>query len=317
MKIKDISGQRFGQLVAVMPVGYNSSGNCLWLCKCDCGENDIVIGSQLRNGSRTHCRGSAHPLIKKGPKEGQHYLDISGQKFNYLTALYVLDKKDNRGSRYWHCRCECGKEIDVVGDKLRGGIIKSCGCKNSKKSKAIGSHNTISAFDDLTGKRFNHVVVLGPSNTRIGRNGRYWCCKCDCGAIFECSTTSLTHRVSCGCMRKGSKTSNPINLDIKYPKPEENIGSNTYKFAKFGVGYTSKREKFFFDLEDYDIIKNYTWYFDHCQQLIATDHTYKYGMQALAAWRLILNDFDKSHIIYYRNQNKYDLRKENLRVICT
>ena len=93
--------------------------------------------------------------------------------------------------------------------------------------------------------------------------------------------------------------------------------ANIYKFAKFGVGYTSKHEKFFFDLEDYDIIKNYTWYFDRCQQLISTDHTNKYGMQNLLAWRLILDDFDKSHVIHYRNQNKYDLRKENLKVLCT
>lgn len=39
--------------------------------------------------------------------------DLSGQKFGRLTALYPAEKRDKRGSVYWHCKCECGNEVDV------------------------------------------------------------------------------------------------------------------------------------------------------------------------------------------------------------
>ncbi len=28
----------------------------------------------------------------------------------------------------WHCKCDCGKEIDISGKYLRGGKTQSCGC---------------------------------------------------------------------------------------------------------------------------------------------------------------------------------------------
>ena len=55
-------------------------------------------------------------------------IDITGQKFNYLTVLErdgTINKKVT-----WKCQCDCGKIIIVKGDSLKRGVIKSCGCKN-------------------------------------------------------------------------------------------------------------------------------------------------------------------------------------------
>ena len=41
--------------------------------------------------------------------------------------------------------------------------------------------------------------------------------------------------------------------------------------GKFGIGYTSKGEEFYFDLEDYDKIKNHLWYKDKDGGLICTE----------------------------------------------
>lgn len=55
------------------------------------------------------------------------FIDLIGKKFGRLaTAKWV--KKDKRGNSYWLCRCDCGKEIIVRGDHLKGGDIRSCGC---------------------------------------------------------------------------------------------------------------------------------------------------------------------------------------------
>lgn len=46
-------------------------------------------------------------------------VDITNQKFYRLTALYPTDKRDRDRSVIWHCRCECGNEVDVSGKRLR------------------------------------------------------------------------------------------------------------------------------------------------------------------------------------------------------
>lgn len=54
-KVIDITGQRFGRLVALEMVGRNSAMNVLWRCKCDCGNETTVSGSSLRKGVTKSC----------------------------------------------------------------------------------------------------------------------------------------------------------------------------------------------------------------------------------------------------------------------
>lgn len=59
------------------------------------------------------------------------WVDISGQKFGRLLVLFKTEKK-RAGSRWWMCRCDCGKEIPVEGKKLKSGHTKSCGCYHNE-----------------------------------------------------------------------------------------------------------------------------------------------------------------------------------------
>ena len=52
---------------------------------------------------------------------GRRPKDLSGQKFGLLTAMYPTERRDHRGSVYWHCVCECGNEIDVSAGALMDG----------------------------------------------------------------------------------------------------------------------------------------------------------------------------------------------------
>ena len=45
---------------------------------------------------------------------GRRPADLSGRKFGMLTAKYATEKRDKRGSVYWHCVCDCGNEVDVT-----------------------------------------------------------------------------------------------------------------------------------------------------------------------------------------------------------
>jgi len=57
------------------------------------------------------------------------FIDLTGQPFGKLTALYPI-KHPNRANRHylWKCKCECGNEKDIQGAHLRNGHTKSCGC---------------------------------------------------------------------------------------------------------------------------------------------------------------------------------------------
>jgi hypothetical protein len=50
----DLTGQRFGRLMALSYAGKGSNG-ALWLCRCDCGGEKVVIGSSLRSGNTASC----------------------------------------------------------------------------------------------------------------------------------------------------------------------------------------------------------------------------------------------------------------------
>lgn len=69
MKLRNLTGQRFGKLTALECVGSNGTGQARWLCVCDCGEFVIVRGTNLLTGNSKSCgcersRKSKHGMIK-------------------------------------------------------------------------------------------------------------------------------------------------------------------------------------------------------------------------------------------------------------
>lgn len=55
MKPVDITGQAFGRLQALEPVGSNSHGQRMWRCSCECGKEHIAVAFKLRNGHTGSC----------------------------------------------------------------------------------------------------------------------------------------------------------------------------------------------------------------------------------------------------------------------
>lgn len=49
----DITGKRFGRLTAIKREANSKGGQARWLCRCDCGNETIVLGTELRrSGAR-------------------------------------------------------------------------------------------------------------------------------------------------------------------------------------------------------------------------------------------------------------------------
>lgn len=62
---KDMTGKRYGKLVAIRPTKKRRHGRIFWECKCDCGVTKTVDGSQLRQGRTNSCGCSQYPIPKE------------------------------------------------------------------------------------------------------------------------------------------------------------------------------------------------------------------------------------------------------------
>lgn len=66
-------------------------------------------------------------LGKKPINFNTNAVDITGQQFGLWEVLYKTNKRNAGGVVYWHCKCKCGQEKDVLGTSLRSGRSLSCG----------------------------------------------------------------------------------------------------------------------------------------------------------------------------------------------
>ncbi|MCD8218379.1 MAG: hypothetical protein LUD01_10180 [Clostridiales bacterium] len=57
---------------------------------------------------------------------------VPGQRFGILTVEYETDERKGR-YRVWHCRCDCGKGIDLSTRDLHEKKIGDCGCRTHAK----------------------------------------------------------------------------------------------------------------------------------------------------------------------------------------
>lgn len=61
----DLTGQRFGRLVADAFVGTDKRGEARWECVCDCGHKTVVLSSHLRGDRIRSCGCLAKELAKE------------------------------------------------------------------------------------------------------------------------------------------------------------------------------------------------------------------------------------------------------------
>ena len=63
-------------------------------------------------------------------------IDITGQRFNHLTAIEKVGKNKS-GNFLWLCKCDCGNYCKTTYTYLRRGECKSCGCLRYSKIKEM------------------------------------------------------------------------------------------------------------------------------------------------------------------------------------
>ena len=185
MKRRDLTGQRFGALVALrfVPGAESPTKRAGWMVRCDCGAEKFVDGKNLRRGDITSCGCGLNRVV-----------DLKGQRFGALTALRYIPARETDGHQGgWLVRCDCGQEKVVDGDNLRSGRITSCGChiERGRRRSAAGNPK---AIVDFTGQTFYELTAL----ERV--SGGIWRFRCSCGKeIVAKSATVKSGKIqSCG-----------------------------------------------------------------------------------------------------------------------
>ena len=150
----------------------------------------------------------------------------------------------------------------------------------------------MSELINLVGEKFERLTVIGRAKDHVQPNGKrkiQWLCKCDCGNEIVVRGDNLRGNTtkSCGCIQK------------KY---------NTYDLSgKYGIGYTSKGEEFYFDLEDYEKIKDYCWY------IRSDGYISSGGGKNIKLLHRLITNCPQNMVVDHINHNKKDNRKCNLR----
>lgn len=170
---EDLTNQRFGHLIALkhVPRPENlSSAGAYWLCRCDCGNEKIIMGKNLRNGTTQSCGKCRTEIVD----------DLTGMKFDKLTVIgRDFSRPSNNDGAFWKCKCECGNEVVVLGKNLKWQPRHSCGCVVSFGEniiKNILKNNNIKfqcqyTFNDLKGLkggllRFDFAILDNENNVK-------------------------------------------------------------------------------------------------------------------------------------------------------
>lgn len=133
---------------------------------------------------------------------------------------------------------------------------------------------------------------ISPKGYRDAR----WLCHCDCGNEVVVRRSDLTNNrtLSCGCYGK----------EVRYKSKKR---YNTYDLSgEYGIGYTSNSKEFYFDLEDYDLIKDYCWHINEQGYVVSTVNLFH---RIVMGSPDICFEIDHKHGESTRNDNrKYNLR---------
>lgn len=123
----DLTGLRFGKLIAISLVQIGGHCGSVWHCKCDCGNTtDVAIG-KLSNGWTKTC---GDYVNHRSGKDNPSFVNLKGKIFDRLEVIKHMGVNRYRNS-LWLCRCICGHEFTTASVNLTQGFVDSCGCKDS------------------------------------------------------------------------------------------------------------------------------------------------------------------------------------------
>ena len=154
----------------------------------------------------------------------------------------------------------------------------------------------------------SRLTVIRQVDDYIRSNGKHeaqWLCECSCEkhnqVVVRGWCIANGHTLSCGCLNK----ERIFQTHKKY---------NKYDLSgDFGIGWTSNtNQEFYFDLEDYDKIKNYCW----CESIKHNVYHSLVTRDPISGKTILMHHILGCKYYDHINRNPLDNRRANLRP-CT
>lgn len=200
-RLIDLTGQQFGYLTVIKRVE-NIGKQVRWLCRCKCGKEKIVYGTNLRRGLTTSCG-----CYRKEKLAQDKLQDLTGQKFGRLTVVGLHHYDPELRHYYWECECECGGRAIVYSGHLKSGHTQSCGCISSKGEEKIA---TVLATNNIPfAKQYTFEDCRGVNNGLLRFDF----------AIFDAD--GLSHLIEYDGWQHKNKTDSKWDRDNRFEERQE------------------------------------------------------------------------------------------------
>ena len=187
MQRNDLTGQRFGRLIALYPIEARRDKCVVWMCQCDCGTRKEIPSSDLTRNRVKSCG-----CLKRMAK------DISGERRGHLTALRPTGEQDERGHAIYLWRCDCGREFERSIQGTSRNTARLCpACRKLVKAGQIDRAREGREVEPDTGltPRYLLNLVSGVPTARStsGVRGVYWHSAHRCWCAVGCENGRLVN----------------------------------------------------------------------------------------------------------------------------
>lgn len=186
----DLTGQTFDRLKVIGEAKrseLNHDSGTYWRCRCQCGNEVIVSGKNLRSKNTRSCG----CLVRDHAREISAGIrdDMSGTSKDGLKIIERVDRPEGTPygkymtSCWYRCRCICGKEAVLASQYIRNVPSPSCGCRKRQvnpASRKIGNDGSYVKLERVDGT----LQAKGVDGALVGliRNDRD-CAQC--GKTFD------------------------------------------------------------------------------------------------------------------------------------
>ena len=184
-KFKDRTGERYGRLLVLEHYGKDQRGKHLWRCRCDCGNEKIVVGDNLSSGKSNSCGCLKKEFLsKKGNQFGLYsdrrlaiykvqYSHLKRRHAKFNGEVFSFEEfVEKSESPCYYCGIEFSKEIqdrrnETIKDGLLSDVVVKCnGIDRINSEIGYTSKNTIpcckycnTAKNTMTQEEFKRWII--------------------------------------------------------------------------------------------------------------------------------------------------------------
>lgn len=185
-------------------------GDLKVLCRCQCGSEERVGIGNLKRGMSKSCGCLKRERCGRWPRSQGPYLPAG-----YVSGRITTLEDAAKAADDVHVRCECGTGAVKSAQRIKSGLIESCGCRAGEilRTHGLSGHPLYSIWRGIVGRGTNpknrdywkygaigrtacegycgmpdgllrYAADMGPrpssehSTNRLDNDGGYWCGRC-------------------------------------------------------------------------------------------------------------------------------------------